>query len=171
MRILRPLTPGREPLMTDTKNCSRCQKDLPLTSFEQHKSGTARNMCRPCKLATDRQQRSTGYRPYLANLLSKSRDSSRRRRFTEYEITVDQLADLWELQDGRCAISGVVLTHHNDGTGIKDFNASIDRIDSTLGYVPGNVQLVAYRANVLKQSLSTDMLYWWVKTIYQHSCD
>ncbi|NBS68964.1 hypothetical protein EBT31_08615 [bacterium] len=128
-------------------------------------------MCRPCKLATDRQQRSIGYRPYLANLLSKSRDSSRRRRFTEYAITVDQLADLWELQDGRCAISGVVLTHHNDGTGIKDFNASIDRIDSTLGYVPGNVQLVAYRANVLKQSLSADMLYWWVKTIYQHSCD
>jgi hypothetical protein len=103
--------------------------------------------------------------------LSKNRDSSKRRRITEYEITVDQLAELWELQDGRCAISGVVLTHHNDGTGIKDFNASIDRIDSTLGYVPGNVQLVAYRANVLKQSLSADMLYWWVKTIYQHSCD
>jgi len=171
LRILRPLTPNREPLMTDTKNCSRCQKELPLTSFEQHKGGTLRNMCRPCKLAANRQQRSVGYRPYLTNLISKSKVTSKKRRFTEYEITVDQLVELWESQDGRCAISGVVLTHHNDGTGVKDFNASIDRIDSNLGYVPGNVQLVAYRANMLKQSLSTDMLYWWVKTIYQYSCD
>lgn len=157
--------------MTDTKICSRCQKELPLTSFEQNKGGTLRNMCRPCKQASSRQQRSIGYRPYLSNLLSKSKDTSKKRRFTSYEITVDQLVELWQLQDGRCAISGVVLTHHNDGSGTKDFNASIDRIDSTLGYVPGNVQLVAYRANMLKQSLSTDMLYWWVKTIYQYSCD
>jgi hypothetical protein len=64
-----------------------------------------------------------------------------------------------------------VLTHHVDGSGHKDFNASIDRIDSQLGYVPGNIQLVALRVNILKQTLSTDMLYWWVKTIHAHSCD
>lgn len=171
MRILPPLTTAHEPLMTDSKICSRCQKELPLTSFEQIKGRSLRSFCRPCKLASDRQQRSTGYRSYLSNLLSKSRDTNRKRRFTGYEVTLDQLVELWETQDGRCAISGVVLTHHNDGSGLKDFNASIDRIDSTLGYIPGNVQLVAYRANMLKQALSSDMLYWWVKTIYQHSCD
>lgn len=63
------------------------------------------------------------------------------------------------------------MTHHHDGSGLKDFNASIDRIDNQLGYIPGNVQLVAYRTNILKQTLSTDMLYWWVKTIYEYSCD
>jgi hypothetical protein len=63
------------------------------------------------------------------------------------------------------------LTHHLDGSGRKDFNASIDRIDSQMGYVPGNVQLVAGRVNLMKGTLGVDMLYWWVKTIYQHSCD
>lgn len=157
--------------VSETKTCARCQKDLPIASFERHAQGSTRNVCRPCKTATNRQQRSTGYEPYLSNLLSKSKHSSKVRGFTGYEITVEQLVDLWQRQEGRCAISGVVLTHHNDGTGTKDFNASIDRIDSTLGYVPGNVQLVAFRVNILKQALSTDMLYWWVKTIYQHSCD
>ena len=165
------LTTANEPLMTDSKICLRCQKKLPLASFERIKGRTLRNFCRPCKLASDRQQRSTGYRSYLSNLISKSRDTNKKRRFTGYEVTLDQLVELWLMQDGRCAISGVVLTHHNDGSGLKDFNASIDRIDSNLGYIPGNVQLVAYRANMLKQALSTDMLYWWVKTIYQHSCD
>jgi hypothetical protein len=107
----------------------------------------------------------------LANLVSISKSKSRSRGFTDYEVTAEYLAELWQRQDGRCAISGVVLTHHNDGSGAKDFNASIDRIDSQQGYTPGNVQLVALRVNLLKQSLSTDMLYWWVKTIYQYSCD
>jgi hypothetical protein len=157
--------------MTDIKNCSRCKKDLPLDTFELLKSGSLRSVCRPCRRANARQLRSLSYKPYLATLLSSNKTSSKRRGFAEYELTLDQLVSLWESQNGRCAVSGVVLTHHNDGTGVKDFNASIDRIDSTLGYIPGNIQLVALRVNIIKQALSTDMLYWWVKTIYQHSCD
>ena len=157
--------------MTDIKNCSRCKKDLPLDTFEPVKSGSLRAVCRPCRRANARQLRSLSYKPYLATLLSSNKTSSKRRGFAEYELTLDQLVSLWESQNGRCAVSGVVLTHHNDGTGVKDFNASIDRIDSTLGYIPGNIQLVALRVNIIKQALSTDMLYWWVKTIYQHSCD
>lgn len=156
--------------MEQTKTCARCQTDLPLTSFEAMKGGY-RTICRPCNQSTRRQSRSTGYEPYLTNLVSTSRSKSKDRGFTDYQITAEHLVALWQKQGGRCAISGVVLTHHNDGSGLKDFNASIDRIDSTQGYIPGNVQLVALRVNLLKQSLSCDMLYWWVKTIYQHSCD
>jgi hypothetical protein len=156
--------------VSDTKTCARCQTDLPITTFEAMKGGY-RTICRPCNQATRRQQRSTGYEPYLTNLVSTSKSKSRSRGFTDYEVTAEYLIDLWQRQEGRCAISGVVLTHHNDGSGAKDFNASIDRIDSQQGYIPGNVQLVALRVNLLKQSLSNDMLYWWVKTIYQYSCD
>lgn len=159
--------------MTDgTKVCERCQKELPLSSFEVHsKNKAVRRICSPCHRATNRKSRSDNYETYLANLLSKSRNQAAKRGIEDYEITVEYLTSLWKEQGGRCAISGVILTHHNDGTGHKDFNASIDRIDGQLGYVPGNVQLVAFRANTLKQSLSTDMLYWWVKTIYEYSCD
>jgi hypothetical protein len=36
--------------------------------------------------------------------------------------------------------------------GLQDNAASIDRIDSTKGYLPGNVQVISYRANILKQN-------------------
>jgi hypothetical protein len=152
-----------------TKICARCKKDLPLTSFEERHPGKTRTICKPCRSSRMREVRSAGYVPYLRVLISNTK--SHRKATHEFAITPELLVELWEKQDGRCAISGVILTHHTDGSGLKEFNASIDRIDSTQGYIPGNIQLVAYRANVLKQNLSTDMLYWWVKTIYHYSCD
>lgn len=155
--------------MPDHKSCTRCRQSLPIDSFEEVKPGVHRSMCRQCRCSTNRENKSAGFLPYLKLVISSLRSS--RRNTHEFLIDAEYLAELWEKQNGRCAVSGVVLTHHNDGSGRKEFNASIDRIDSTQGYIPGNVQLVAYRVNVLKHSLSTDMLYWWVKTIYQHSCD
>lgn len=59
------------------------------------------------------------------------------------EITYEDLLALWERQGGLCAILHVPMAH--------EFNrldtVSIDRIDSTKGYVPGNVQLVCQFVN------------------------
>ena len=41
------------------------------------------------------------------------------------------------------------------GKGVVPTNCSIDRIDSSFGYEPGNVQLVCRAANVAKSNLST----------------
>jgi hypothetical protein len=40
--------------------------------------------------------------------------------------------------------------------GVVQTNCSLDRIDSSIGYVVGNVQLVCRIANVSKNALSTD---------------
>lgn len=156
----------------DTKPCTSCHQTLPIDQFELDlRNQTRTKVCSPCRRSSGRRARSLTYGSYLSNLVSKSKHDSRRRGIADFTITAKQLIDLWDRQEGRCAISGVILTHHSDGSGHKDFNASIDRIDSQQGYNLNNVQLVAYRVNLLKQTLSTDMLYWWVKTIYQHSCD
>jgi len=159
--------------MENPITCARCQKELPPDQFHRisEDSEAKRKYCRNCAKASDRKTRSSDHRSYLTNLVRKSRYQSKQRDIADFTITAELLHDLWVKQEGRCAISGVVLTHHLDGSGRKDFNASIDRIDSQMGYVPGNVQLVAYRVNTLKGALGVDMLYWWVKTIYQHSCD
>ena len=68
-------------------------------------------------------------------------------------------------------MSGVYFTHHKDGSGNKEFNASIDRIDPGGNYTKNNVQLVAYRVNMLKHTLTEDMFYWWIKNIHDFSCD
>jgi hypothetical protein len=156
----------------DTRLCISCHQTLPIEQFEiDVRSQSPLKTCSACKGSTRRKTRSMTYASYLSNLVSKSKHDSRRRGIDGFAITAAHLIDLWNRQEGRCAVSGVILTHHADGSGHKDFNASIDRIDSQQGYSPNNVQLVTYRVNLLKQSLSTDMLYWWVKTIYQHSCD
>ena len=89
----------------------------------------------------------------------------------EFTITKEDVVGLWDKQEGRCAISGVFLTHHKDGSGTKEYNASIDRISGEKGYIYQNVQLVAYRINIMKHTLPEDMFYWWVKTIHDFSCD
>ena len=38
----------------------------------------------------------------------------------EFDITVEDLIRVWEKQNGRCALSGIVLTHHVDGSGKKE---------------------------------------------------
>jgi len=84
-----------------------------------------------------------------------------------WEIEVEDVLSLWDKQEGRCALTGLLMTYHKDGNGKKDLNASIDRIDPEIWYVPNNIQLVCSRVNVLKHNLSEDLLYWWAKNIVE----
>lgn len=67
-----------------------------------------------------------------------------------FSITIEDAWALFLAQDGRCALSGLpiffaVSKRHDTQT------ASLDRIDSRLGYVPGNVQWVHKHINIMKR--------------------
>lgn len=49
----------------------------------------------------------------------------------------------------RCPILGVILERGTDGRASPN-SPSVDRIDSTKGYVRGNIAVMSYRANVIK---------------------
>jgi hypothetical protein len=97
--------------------------------------------------------------------------SQRLKQDIEYGITTEDVIDMWEMQGGKCALSGMLMTHQRDGTygdrKKKEFNASIDRINPQGPYVRENVQLVAARVNTMKHTLGEDMFIWWVKNIYE----
>jgi hypothetical protein len=76
-------------------------------------------------------------------------------RGIEYDVTIDDVADVYEAQGGRCALSRRDLPMEATGT-IWEIRASIDRIDSSVGYVVGNIQIVDKEVNMCKQSLSQD---------------
>jgi hypothetical protein len=57
--------------------------------------------------------------------------------------------ELWNNQKGKCALTNITLILRNDEK-IKPNTASLDRIDSSIGYVKGNVQFVAYSINLAK---------------------
>lgn len=76
----------------------------------------------------------------------------------------DLLMELFDAQDGRCAVSGELMTHvvSTDRTWT---NISIDRKDSTKGYEPGNVQLVCAAVNLMKGEMTDDDLRFWAERI------
>ena len=54
------------------------------------------------------------------------------------------------------------------GNGVIRYSASIDRMNSNVGYVIGNIQLVCSIINIMKNNLSDSELYWWSKAIVEH---
>ena len=73
-----------------------------------------------------------------------------KRRFKDYDITKENLKELWDKQNGICPYSGLKMTlefgHMN--------SASLDRIDSSKGYMKNNIQFVVLPINYLKNSYS-----------------
>lgn len=83
--------------------------------------------------------------------------------FDAESVTVDYLSSLWDLQSGRCALSGRVMTVTRGLRRLKhnSLSASVDRIDSSVGYEAGNLQLACYACNVMKTNMShVDFVSW-----------
>jgi hypothetical protein len=70
----------------------------------------------------------------------------KKNRVLSFEITKEYLLDLYKQQNGICPLSKLRMKHQWGSL----YSISVDRIDSALGYVPGNVQLVTKAANLLK---------------------
>ena len=58
---------------------------------------------------------------------------------------------------------------HVMGKGSTQRNVSIDRIDSNVGYIPDNVQLVCKIVNLMKHIMNLDELRYWCQLILQGS--
>lgn len=56
----------------------------------------------------------------------------------------------------RCSILGEPLEYGGLGSAESIHKPSLDRIDNSKGYVPGNVQIVSARANVLKRDATLE---------------
>lgn len=84
-----------------------------------------------------------------------------------FNVTKKYLDDLLISQGNKCAVSGLDIklpsNYTEMSTGVA--SASLDRIDSSKGYVKGNVQWVDKRINFMKQSLSDQEFIGLCKTI------
>jgi len=124
-------------------------------------------MCKECKNVRRQQASNENENKYLGRACSAAKRQAAKRDI-EFSIDAELLHELWRKQGGRCALSGLIMTHHRDGQGRKDFNASIDRINGAIGYTSTNVQLACLRANLMRSTLSGTEFNWWVRTISDH---
>lgn len=119
--------------------------------------------CRPCR---NKQQRTGVGGTWFSRLV---RDAHK--RGYEVSVTPAQLNELFEKQGRRCALSGMELRRaawRGDIHSPVNDTASLDRIDNTRGYVPGNVQWVHKRLNIMKLTMTQDEFVGWCRLVAEH---
>lgn len=86
------------------------------------------------------------------------------RRFLVFDITIGDMQAVAERQYYNCALTGLPLKFDTNNGG----DASLDRIDSKLGYITGNIQWVHKDVNRMKQEFSETYLKTLCKLITDH---
>ena len=86
-------------------------------------------------------------------LLNKARN---RKKHEPTDLDLPYLKELWDSQDGRCVISGIEMILPSTSLAWTQdthnpWKPSLDRIDSSKGYMKGNVRFVTVMANFCKQ--------------------
>lgn len=92
--------------------------------------------------------------PYLTYLQKHSYRNGKQKVF---QLTIEILDELYEKQNGKCYWSGEKLTipdvNKSFSPNRKEWNCSVDRINSKFGYTKDNVVLCTGKVNVCKMDL------------------
>jgi len=153
------------------KNVEKCRATL-----EQYKRQNLTMSC-GCKSFADKLGNKhglwKGYGEISAThfnyLRNRAKIGGHRTRNLKFNLSIKYLWELFLKQNKKCAFSGEPLCF---GTLAQVKNkknreplASLDRIDSTKGYVEGNVQWVHKNLNMMKQNLTDDVFINWCKKV------
>lgn len=93
----------------------------------------------------------TGTKNFAGRTYSTWRTSAKRRGYV-WELTKDMLEKQYKDQNGICALSGIKMEPMKK----SPYRPSIDRIDSSNGYVAGNCQFVCSMVNVMKNKFNEE---------------
>lgn len=80
--------------------------------------------------------------------------------------------DMWKKyleQNKKCALTGLPILIHRNARKRKEMTASLDRIDSLVGYTPENIQWLHKDINKMKMNFSEEYLLKLCKLIVQHN--
>lgn len=114
-------------------------------------------------ICANRRDEFTGFRYILRNI---------RKRFKDVNIDLQYLKDLWDKQKGICPYTGIHMTLPTYKHNYNYFTvASLDRIDSSKGYVKENLQYIVLPINLMKSTMSDIAVKQFLKQIsFYTSC-
>jgi hypothetical protein len=90
-------------------------------------------------------------------------------RNIEFDITIEDLWKLFLQQNKKCALSGIELTFSKIRKDTTGKTISLDRIDSSIGYIKGNIQFVHKHINIMKNSFDQDYFISLCEQIINHN--
>ena len=97
-------------------------------------------------VSDNRRDEYSGLRVHLSRARSRNKDVT---------VTLQHLKEVWDRQHGRCIYSGVELVHPIKNELADPIRtSSLDRIDSSFGYVDGNVQFISVAMNHMKGTMT-----------------
>lgn len=136
------------------KDCPRCHKLLPVTDYNRCKGylDELSSLCKVCTKKFADARRSPETRKRL--LLSRVKSSAKKQNLP-FDLTLDDI-----VVPTHCPVFGIPLEFGktSDESTWRDNSPSLDRIVPDKGYVKGNVIVVSYRVNRIKNDSSMDEL-------------
>ena len=132
--------------------CSVCGREFSrLASIERSNRKSFKNVC--CSRACSSKIQHSSEASLKKRLYYQLSQAIRARdKEVGEDVDEDYLLEVWNEQQGRCPYSGqelILKPHRNRGIRIPN-QASVDRIDSSLGYIRGNIEFVSLIANMAK---------------------
>lgn len=157
--------------MEEIRFCRICKKssneiEIPKYFDKRRNKQYYNSSCMPCKMienklkyknnkiyrdtvklkATEYRNTENGFKSQLLH------DTKKNKKFEEYELNLIVLNELQKIQNNKCSITGIELVWKPNNI----YQASIDRIDSSKGYLKNNIQLVLHSINRMKLDYTTD---------------
>lgn len=114
--------------------------------------GEYENTCRGCKIKANERYRNTE-QGFLKGLLKNARKSGKKRiekgraEAGEFDLTYDDVLDILDKQNKRCYYSNVPLVFKKK----SDYQASLERLDTSKGYTKSNVVVCCLEFNDVMQ--------------------
>lgn len=155
------------------KECSVCGLSKPSKEFRLRTESKVHSR-RPFCLSCEKAKRDSNYKQNKVSHLTKIQKyrsenwrmkmvwqakSSAERKGLDFDLEEEDI-----VLPTHCKYLGIPLTQ-SLGEGVVWSNASLDRIDSSLGYVKGNVEVISRQANSMKNMATIDQLRVFAKNI------
>lgn len=129
--------------------CLKCNRIIETTFNIKNKIKS----CRHCVKGLGKDHYAwKGFGDIPKNIFTTYRHGAKARNIS-FNITIEEIWDLFLKQDGKCAFTGWDLTFNKTYRNKKVKTASLDRIDSSKGYEISNLQWVHKDINKLKKNM------------------
>jgi hypothetical protein len=155
------------------RECESCDKTKPSKKFRLRAEAKTHSR-RPYCLACEKTKRDNNYRKNKIEHLQKVENYRAKnwemKMLWQAKATATRKNIPFDLEVGdiaiptHCKYLGIPLTQ-SLGDGVVWSNTSLDRIDSTMGYVKGNVEVISRKANSMKNMATVDELRIFAKNI------
>ena len=158
--------------MTEWRKCRTCLTEQPTSNFwkQSNRRDGLQTECKACNTSRQRKWVSANRERYreLNNSATRTKRKSSperqilwsararaKKRGLEFNLTVEDI-----MIPAVCPVLGIPIIHYlGDGDGARrPESPSLDRINNDLGYVQGNVIVISWRANRLKNDASIEEL-------------